>query len=153
MQCPTHLLQSNILQLPDPLAGHTEFTPDFLERLRATEIKAKPATDNLLLSAIQYIEQLAQSVDHLIEAQTLIRSLSRSIGNKIAIAGAIRIIPDRRIQRNRPPADWSHPSSLPFKSDDHLFTVNNDRYFAGTIRILQHSVKMIRLLDNGEIIK
>src|SRR5439155_23315500 len=53
--------QGDVLNLPDALAGHAEFLADFLERLFAAAIEAKPVTQDGRLARVEGLHHFLQN--------------------------------------------------------------------------------------------
>ena len=59
---PTQLRQGDILQLPYPLSGHSEFLADFFESFRFTTVQPESHQDNFALAVVQHFQKLAKFV-------------------------------------------------------------------------------------------
>src|SRR5258708_20978203 len=55
---PTQFRQGDILQLPDPLSGHSEFLSTFFESFRFAAVQPESLEDNLALPAVQPLQNL-----------------------------------------------------------------------------------------------
>src|SRR5215469_9270894 len=49
---PTQFRQGDILQLPDPLSGHSEFLSNFFESFRFVAVQPESLEDNLALAVV-----------------------------------------------------------------------------------------------------
>src|SRR6516225_8182026 len=56
--------QGNILQLPDPLSGHSEFLSKFFESFRFAAVQPESLEDNLALAVVQHLQKPAKFVAH-----------------------------------------------------------------------------------------
>src|SRR5437588_13007972 len=66
---PAQLRQRNVLQLPNPLAGHTKFLADFLEGLRLAAIEPEARENDLALAIVEHVEQSAHFVPQILVAE------------------------------------------------------------------------------------
>src|ERR1700722_16559159 len=55
---PTQFRQGDILQLPDPLSGHSEFLSNFFESFRFAAVQPESLEDNLALAVVQPLPKL-----------------------------------------------------------------------------------------------
>ena len=51
----------------------------------------------------------------------------------------------------RPPAGPLYPSGTSVKTDRDIIAINNDRNFASAIRVLEHSVHLVGLVNHADI--
>src|SRR6202166_3871543 len=72
---PTQFRHGNILQLPDPLSGHSEFLSNFFESFRFDAVQPESLEDNLPLAVVQHIQELAKFVAHVLVSEQLKRRL------------------------------------------------------------------------------
>src|SRR5260370_25217269 len=57
---PTQFLQGDILQLPDPLSGHSEILSNFFESFRFDAVQPQSLEDNLPLAVVQPLQNRAK---------------------------------------------------------------------------------------------
>src|SRR5260370_37800163 len=84
---PTQLRQGDILQLPDPLSGHSEFLSNFFESLRFAAVQPESHQDNLALAVVQHFQKLAKFVAHVLVSERLERRLRIFITDNLAKFG------------------------------------------------------------------
>src|ERR1700730_1846807 len=97
---PTQFRQSDILQLPDPLSGHSEFLSNLFESFRFAAVQPESLEDNLALAVVQHFQKPAKFVAHVLVSEQLERRLRIFITDHLAKFGRI-IIADRSIQGRR----------------------------------------------------
>src|SRR3984893_14674710 len=76
--------QSDILQLPDPLSGHSEFLSNFFESFRFAVVQPESLEDNLALAVVQHLQKLAKFVAHVLVSEQLERRLRIFITDDLA---------------------------------------------------------------------
>src|SRR5215475_14355544 len=76
--------QGDILQLPDPLSGHSEFLSNFFESFRFGAIQPVSLEDNLALAVVQHPQKLAKFVAHVLVSEQLERRLGLFITDDLA---------------------------------------------------------------------
>ena len=81
------LRQGDILQLPDPLSGHSEFLSNFLESFRFAAVQPESLEDNLALAVVQHLQKLAKFVAHVLVSEQLERRLRIFINDDLAKLG------------------------------------------------------------------
>src|SRR6516162_2053378 len=69
----TELRQGDILQLPDPLSGHSKFLSNFFESFRFAAVQPVSLEDNLALAVVQLLQKLAKFVAHVLVSEQLER--------------------------------------------------------------------------------
>jgi hypothetical protein len=84
---PTQFGQGDILQLPDPLSGHSEFLSKFFERFRFAAVQPESFEDNLALAVVQHLQKLAKFVAHVLVSEQLERRLRIFITDDLAKFG------------------------------------------------------------------
>src|ERR1700731_4580282 len=84
---PTQFRQSDILQLPDPLSGHSEFLSNFFESFRFAAVQPESLEDNLPLAVVQHLQKLAKFVAHVLVSEQLKRRLRIFITDDLAKFG------------------------------------------------------------------
>src|SRR5208337_2456585 len=72
---PTQFYQGDILQLTDPLSGHSEFLSNFFENFRFAVIQPESHQDNLALPVVQHFQKFAKFVAHVLVSEQLERRL------------------------------------------------------------------------------
>src|SRR5271165_3317974 len=72
---PTQFRQGDILQLPDPLSGHSEVLSNFFESFRFAAIQPESLEDNLALAVVQHLQKLAKFVAHALVSEQLERKI------------------------------------------------------------------------------
>ena len=80
---PTQLRQGDILQLPYPLSGHSEFLADFFESFRFVAVQPESHQDNLALAVVQHVQKLAKFGAHVLVSEQLERRLGQELRAKI----------------------------------------------------------------------
>src|SRR5277367_5768131 len=102
---PTQFRQGDILQLPDPLSGHSEFLSNFFESLWFAVVQSESLEDNRALAVVQHLQKLDKFGAHALVSEQLERRLRIFIANDLAKCGRIivadRSIKGRRSNRNR----------------------------------------------------
>src|SRR6185437_10652947 len=83
-QGAAQLRKRDILQLPDPLAGHAEFLADFLQRLRLAAVEPESRKDDLPLAVVEHIEQPAHFIPQILVAEQLERRLRLFVAHDLA---------------------------------------------------------------------
>src|SRR5580700_10105921 len=78
---------SDILQLPDPLSGHSEFLTDFFESFRFAAVQPESLEDNLPLAVVQHLQKLTDFVAHVLVSEQLERRLRLFITDDLAKCG------------------------------------------------------------------
>ena len=68
---PAQFRQGDILQLPDPLSGHSEFLSKFFESFRFAAVQSESLEDNLALAVVQHLQKLAKFVAHVLVSEQL----------------------------------------------------------------------------------
>src|ERR1700686_3640499 len=68
---PTQFRQGDILQLPDPLSGHSEFLSNFFESFRFAAVQPESLEDNLALAVVQHLQKVAKFVAHVLVSEQL----------------------------------------------------------------------------------
>src|ERR1700682_3628051 len=68
---PTQFRHGDILQLPDPLSGHSEFLSNFFESFRFAAVQPESLEDNLALAVVQHLQKLAKFVAHVLVTEQL----------------------------------------------------------------------------------
>src|SRR6478752_4280655 len=81
---PTQFRQSDILQLPDPLSGHSECLSNFFESFRFAAVQPESLEDNLPLAVVQHLQKLAKFVPHALVSEQLKRRLRIFITDDLA---------------------------------------------------------------------
>src|SRR3984957_17403438 len=66
---PTQFRQSDILQLPDPLSGHSEFLSNLFESFRFAAVQPESLEDNLALAVVQHLQKLTKFVAHVLVSE------------------------------------------------------------------------------------
>ena len=84
---PTQFRQGDILQLPDPLSGHSEFLSNFFESFRFAAVQPESLEDNLALAVVQDLQKLAKFVVHTLVSEQLERRLRIFITDDLAKCG------------------------------------------------------------------
>ena len=84
---PTQFHQGDILQLPDPLSGHSEFLSNFFESFRFAVVQPESLEDNLVLTVVQHLQKLAKFVAHVLVSEQLERRLRLFITDDLAKCG------------------------------------------------------------------
>src|SRR5260370_13085848 len=79
--------QGDILQLPDPLSGHSEFLTDFFESFRFAAVQPESLQDNLPLAVVQHFQKLTDFVAHVLVSEQLKRRLRLFITDDLAKCG------------------------------------------------------------------
>jgi len=70
---PAQFRQGDILQLPDPLSGHSELLSKFFESFRFAAVQPESLEDNLALAVVQHLQKLAKFVAHVLFSKQLER--------------------------------------------------------------------------------
>src|SRR5260370_26972557 len=99
--------QSDILQLPDPLSGHSEFLSNFFESFRFAVVQPESLEDNLALAVVQHLQKLPKFVTHVLVSEQLERSLRIFFTDYLAKLGWT-IFADRRLTGRRPNPNLPH---------------------------------------------
>src|SRR5690606_38523436 len=60
LQGSAELLESDVLQLADPLAGHAEFLADFFESFRLLPGEAKAGVDDLAFALVENLKEVVE---------------------------------------------------------------------------------------------
>src|SRR6202790_2526671 len=81
---PTQLRQGDILQLPDPLSGHSEFLSNFFESFRFAVVQPESHQDNRALAVVQHLQKLAKFVPHVLVSEQFERRLRIFITDQLA---------------------------------------------------------------------
>src|SRR5208282_5200906 len=84
---PTQFHQGDILQLPDPLSGHSEFLSNFFESFRFAVVQPESLEDNLALAVVQHLQKLAKFVAHVLVSEQLEWRLRIFITDDLAKCG------------------------------------------------------------------
>src|ERR1700676_902849 len=84
---PTQLRQGDILQLPDPLSGHSEFLSNFFESFRFAVVQPESLEDNRALAVVQHFQKLAKFVAHVLVSEQFERRLRIFITDDLAKFG------------------------------------------------------------------
>src|SRR5260370_25377962 len=84
---PTQLRQGDILQLPNPLSGHSEFLANFFENFRFAAVQPESHQDNLALAVVQHFQKLAKFVAHVLVSERLEGRLRIFITDDLAKCG------------------------------------------------------------------
>ena len=84
---PTQFRQGDILQLPDPLSGHSEFLSNFFESFRFAAAQPESLEDNLALPVVQHLQKLAKFVAHVLVSEQLERRMGIRITDDLAKFG------------------------------------------------------------------
>src|SRR5258708_12267968 len=84
---PTQFRQGDILQLPDPLSGHSEFLSNFFESFRFAVVQPESLEDNLALAVVRDLQKLAKFVVHTLVSEQLDRRLRIFITDDLAKFG------------------------------------------------------------------
>src|ERR1700757_1945760 len=84
---PTQFRQGDILQLSDPLSGHSEFLTDFFESFRFAAVQPESLENNLSLAVVQHLQKLAKFVAHVLVSEQLERRLRIFITDDLAKFG------------------------------------------------------------------
>ena len=79
--------QSDILQLPDPLSGHSEFLSNLFESFRFAAVQPESLEDNLPLAVVQHLQKLAKFVAHVLVSEQLERRLCIFITDDLGKCG------------------------------------------------------------------
>src|SRR5205085_7194003 len=101
----------------DPLAGHAEFLPDFLECLRLAAVETKAREDDLPLAIVEHVEQPADFIAQVLVAEQLERRLRFFIADDLTELRRI-VIADRRVERCRPNRDRLELRNFPARDAD-----------------------------------
>src|SRR6266436_7472886 len=72
---PTQFRQGDILQLPDPLSGHSELLSNFFESFRVAAVQSESLEDNLPLPVVQHVQKLTDFVAQVLISEQLERRL------------------------------------------------------------------------------
>src|ERR1700675_910105 len=81
---PTEFRQSNILQLSDPLSGHSEFLSNLFESFRFAVVQPESLEDNRALAVVQHLQKLAKFVAHVLVSEQFERRLRIFITDHLA---------------------------------------------------------------------
>src|SRR6202790_5121521 len=84
---PTQFRHGDILQLPDPLSGHSEFLSNFFESFLFAAVQPESLEDNLTLAVVQCLQKLAKFVAHVLVSEQLKRRLRVFITDDLAKFG------------------------------------------------------------------
>ena len=84
---PTQLRQGDILQLTDPLSGHSEYLADFFESFRFATVQPESLEDNLPLAVVQHLQKLPKFVAHVLVSEQLEGRLRLFITDNLAKCG------------------------------------------------------------------
>src|SRR5271156_5076628 len=84
---PTQFHQGDILQLPDPLSGHSEVLSNFFESFRFAAVQPESLEDNLALAVVQHLQKLAKFDAHVLVSEQLERRLRIFITDDLAKFG------------------------------------------------------------------
>src|SRR5437867_7459077 len=82
-QSAAELRERNVLQLPNALAGNTEFFSHFLERFGLTTVQPEALENDLLLAIVQHIKQSAYFIAKIFVPEQLERRLSFLVPNNL----------------------------------------------------------------------
>src|SRR6202140_815575 len=67
----TQLRYGDILQLPDPLSGHSEFLSNFFESFRFAVVQPESHQDNRALAVVQHLQNLPKFFAHVLVSEQL----------------------------------------------------------------------------------
>ena len=92
------LLEGDVLELTNPLAGHAEFLADFFERLGLLPGEAETGVDDLALTLVEDLEEVVELHVHVLVAEELERCLGLLVTDDLTELGRV-VVADGGIER------------------------------------------------------